>query len=439
MSVSAKLPNASGVKTLLPQMIAQKLSFILPLDYQDPAKGTIEVFARSLVHKDKQHQDLPWLVYFQGGPGFAAQRPVSHSGWIKRALAEYRVLLLDQRGTGLSTPVNATSLAHLDDVAKADYLTHFRADNIIRDAEAIRAILSPETPWTILGQSFGGFCVLRYLSVAAHGLKEAYITGGIPPIGRSADEVYRATFKRVLQKNRQFHQRFPDAASLLAALQQHLLHHQVLLPSGQRLTPPMLQLLGIHLGMEDGPEAVYYLIEQALLSTPSGERINPLFVERFGQMLDYNTNPLFSVLHEAIYCEMQPSNWAAHRIRAEYPQFDAAPPAPLLLTGEMIFPWMFDCFEHLKPLKGCAELLAQKTDWPRLYDTAALATNTVPVASAIYSEDMFVEMEYSLETAKQVANLKYWLTSEYEHNGIRMDGERILDRLIAINRGTSLR
>lgn len=185
MSVSSKHPNATGSKSTLPQMIAEKLTFTLPLDYQDAAKGEINVFARTLVHKDKQHLELPWLVYFQGGPGFAAQRPVSHSGWIKRALTEYRVLLLDQRGTGLSTPVNATSLAHLDDAGKADYLSHFRADNIIRDAEAIRAILSPDTPWTILGQSFGGFCVLRYLSVAAHGLKEAFITGGIPQIGRA--------------------------------------------------------------------------------------------------------------------------------------------------------------------------------------------------------------------------------------------------------------
>lgn len=63
----------------------------------------------------------------------------------------------------------------------------------------------------------------------------------------------------------------------------------------------------------------------------------------------------------------------------------------------------------------------------------------MPVAAAIYSEDMYVEMNYSLETAKQVGNLQYWLTSEYEHNGIRMDGERILDKLIALNRGEQLR
>ncbi len=423
----------------LPQMLATKLEFELPLNYKAPDQGHIKVFARSVVRKDKQDANLPWLVYFQGGPGFAAQRPVSHSGWMKRALEEYRVLLLDQRGTGLSTPVNYASLAHLSASEQADYLSHFRADNIVRDAEAIRKQLSPDAPWTILGQSFGGFCVLRYLSAAPEGLKEAYITGGIPPLGRSADEVYRATYKRVKQKNLEFHRRFPDAAGLLKKLHQHLLAQEVLLPGGQRLEPKMLQLLGIHLGMEDGPEGVYYLLEQALMHTASGVKVNPLFTERFVQMLDYNTNPLFSLLHEAIYCQKQASRWAAHRIRTEYSEFDAPSGAPMLLTGEMIYPWMFDCFDNLKPLKECAELLAAKDDWPMLYDIDQLAQNKVPVAAAIYSEDMFVEMDYSLETARKVANLKYWLTSEYEHNGIRMDGERILSRLIALNRTEILR
>ena len=44
------------------------------------------------------------LIFLQGGPGFAAGRPVSaESGWIKRALQDYRVFLLDQRGTGIFT------------------------------------------------------------------------------------------------------------------------------------------------------------------------------------------------------------------------------------------------------------------------------------------------------------------------------------------------
>ena len=64
--------------------------------------------------------------------------------------------------------------------AQADYLTHFRADSIVRDAEAIRLKLGVKK-WSILGQSFGGFCALTYLSFYPESLNAAFITGGIPP------------------------------------------------------------------------------------------------------------------------------------------------------------------------------------------------------------------------------------------------------------------
>ena len=64
-----------------------------------------------------------------------------------------------------------------------------------------------------------------------------------------------------------------------------------------------------------------------------------------------------------------------------------------------------------------------------------LAANTVPTAAAIYTEDLYVEREFSEETAAMVPNLHAWVTSEYDHNGLRADGERILGRLIDLVRG----
>ncbi|WP_428619419.1 alpha/beta fold hydrolase, partial [Shewanella sp.] len=154
--------------------------FSLPLDHSASDGEKLTIFARELVAPEHRERKLPYLVYFQGGPGFGAIRPAANGGWIKRALQEYRVLLLDQRGTGRSSPINYASLAHLDSQAQADYLSHFRADSIIQDAELIRAQLIGDEKWSILGQSFGGFCVLKYLNDAPQGLSEAYITGGIP-------------------------------------------------------------------------------------------------------------------------------------------------------------------------------------------------------------------------------------------------------------------
>ena len=58
----------------------------------------------------------------------------------------------------------------------------------------------------------------------------------------------------------------------------------------------------------------------------------------------------------------------------------------------------------------------------------------MPVACAVYAEDMFVEFDFSRDTLKGLGNSRAWITNEYEHNGLRVDGERILDRLIRMNR-----
>ena len=53
------------------------------------------------------------------------------------------MLLLDQRGTGRSTPATRQTLARLGSAqAQADYLAHFRADSIVLDAELIRRELT---------------------------------------------------------------------------------------------------------------------------------------------------------------------------------------------------------------------------------------------------------------------------------------------------------
>lgn len=59
----------------------------------------------------------------------------------------------------------------------------------------------------------------------------------------------------------------------------------------------------------------------------------------------------------------------------------------------MVFPWMFEEFAALRPLKQAAHLLAQKADWPKLYNLDMLQSNSVPVAGATYYEDMYVDFE----------------------------------------------
>ena len=132
--------------------------FGVPLDHGHPEGRQIEVFAREVVAAGKADADLPWLLFLEGGPGFGAPRPEGRSSWLDRALADYRVLLLDQRGTGRSSPASRQTLARLGSAqAQADYLTHFRADSIVLDAELIRRELTGDNGGVVAhGREFIG-------------------------------------------------------------------------------------------------------------------------------------------------------------------------------------------------------------------------------------------------------------------------------------------
>jgi len=421
----------------LPGLVLTEHRFVIPLAHDDPDGKKITVFAREVVAPKNENKDLPWLAFFQGGPGMESPRPREKTGWFKRALEEYRVLLLDQRGTGLSTPVSHQTLAHLETPeAQAEYLKHFRADSIVRDAEYIRTqLLGKDGRWSILGQSFGGFCVLRYLSAAPEGLREAMFTGGLPPLERTAEDVYRATYRRTLEGNRRYYERYPDDVARVQEIAAYLASNEVRLPGGGYLTPRRFQQLGLYFGANDGFEHAHYRLEEAFGDGELDKEIGYRALRHLENTFTFEMNPIFAVLHEAIYCQEAASNWAAERVRAEYPEFQIVPGQPVYFTGEMIYPWMFDEYPYLRPLKEAAEILAAYDGWPRLYDVETLRANTVPCAASVYYDDMYVERAFSEETAQSIQGIRLWITNEYVHNALRAHGEVVLGRLLDMLHG----
>jgi pimeloyl-ACP methyl ester carboxylesterase len=408
-----------AVTTSTPGLVLTEHEFEVPLDHAQPDGERITVFAREVA--DPDGTDRPYLVFFQGGPGFEAPRPTRHPtapGWLDRALRDFRVLMLDQRGTGRSTPVGA--LPGLSAQEQADRLAHFRADAIVRDAEWIRGELGVER-WSVLGQSFGGLCVTSYLSLAPEGLREALVTGGLPPIGVRVDDFYRATYARTLERCRRYYERYPGDRARVLALHERLETDDVRLPSGDRLTSRRLRQAGNVLGMSDGAEHLHYLVELP--------HDSPAFRHDVEHVVEFARDPIYAVLHEACLADGGATRWAAERVLpAEYAE------APELFTGEHVFPWMFQDMAALAPLSEAAQLLAER-EWPALYDAEQLAANEVPVAAVVYAEDMYVERRFSEETAARVRGLRMWLTNELEHNGLRVDGERVLGRLLDLVRG----
>jgi pimeloyl-ACP methyl ester carboxylesterase len=391
---------------------------VVPLSHAAHDGRTITVFTREV--SSAEAEDRPYLMFFQGGPGHEATRPTSPvSGWMKRALADYRVLLIDQRGTGRSTPVGANLIGATPE-EQAEYLTHFRADSIVRDAEHIRQELGVER-WSILGQSFGGFCCLTYLSIAPHGLREALITGGLSPIGRPIDDVYAATWVRTLDKNREYFARYPNDRSRVADILGRLDDEDVRLPSGDRLTSRRFRQLGGWLGDSAGFELIHHIVE-----LPFGSSV--FLHDVASGSMRFERNPIYATLHESSYADGVATRWSASRLMPGEIEEEG------YFTAEHVFPWMFSDYGGLRGHRDAAEVLAQH-EWPRLYDADVLRVNEVPVAATIYVNDLYVERVFAEQTAATVRGLRPWITNEFEHNGLRADGDRVLGRLIDLVRG----
>eukprot|EP00894_Picocystis_sp_ML_P003877 jgi/Pico_ML_1/54394/g4749.t1 len=321
---------ATAKESRVAGLVLREHTVKVPLDHLGQKNDQhIDVFVREVEEANGKasqgsSHDKPCLLFLQGGPGFECARPLETGGWIGEAVKEFRVMLMDQRGTG-------------------------------RDAEAVRReIVGKDTQWTIMGQSFGGFCVLSYLSYFPQGVREALITGGIPPLweGCSAEQVYRKLFPRVKLQNEKFYQRYPED------------------------------------------------VDKAAM-------------------------------------------WAAQRVREEefaddFPELmeGLTSDRPVYFTGEMVFPWMFEEMVYLRASKEAAQLLAQETSWSKLYDVGMLKQNRVPVASATYYEDVYVDFDLSMESVGSIHGIRPWVTNEYMHSGVREDGPRILERLLSLVRDT---
>ncbi|GIF78293.1 alpha/beta fold hydrolase [Asanoa siamensis] len=410
----------------IPGLVLDDHTFDVPLDHANPDGPTISVFARSVVSPDRAGDDLPWLIFFQGGPGAKSPRPSSpDERWYRQALKDHRLLLLDQRGTGRSTPLSARTVAGLSSEQLADYLRFFRADSIVRDAEVIRRRLLGDGRWSTLGQSYGGFVTLTYLSLFPEALRACYITGGLPGLTASADDVYARTYPRVSAKNAAYYARYPSDVAAVRRVADHLAADDVRLPDGDRLTVDRFRFLGNAFGMGDGYERVHWLLDDAW----HGDSLSDLFRHEVMTRTGFVDSPLFALQEYCYAAPGRPTRWAADRQIRTRPEF-AATATPLLFTGEMMYPWMFRDIAALRPFAGAADILAAAEDWPSLYDPTRLASNEVPVAAAVYFDDMYVDAGLSLDTAAQVGNVRTWVTNEYEHDGNVASNGKVLARLM---------
>ncbi|WKD57222.1 Proline iminopeptidase [Corynebacterium capitovis DSM 44611] len=379
------------------------------------------VFARTIGDTTK-----PALLFLQGGPGQAAPR--ERYEWITAALEHYQVVLLDQRGTGRSTRIDrATPL-----LLRASVLSQLRADEIVADAEAIRTALGLEQ-WDVLGQSFGGFCLVHYLARYPASIRHAFFTGGLPSVTRGVDEVYEATFAKLRERHRVFYERVPHAEHTIREVCRHLDNSEETLPTGERLSSRRFRTIGAALGQEGGFDALGALLEAPF--HPNG-RLRTDFLAQVGDRVSFERAPLYAAVHESIYGGTVPgaTAWAAQRVSETLDGF--APSASpdddeFYLTGEHIFPFQFDEDPALRPFRGAARQLAEKDDWPNLYEGL---TRVGSAHAVVYTDDLYVPRSFSLESA-DVLGARVHETDRWQHDGLRKHGRAVIVTLLDLAGG----
>lgn len=336
-----KVSNEQDPNPLSGLLHIQELFFEVPKSYTKPSLGTLQLFGRIVNKLDKpsgprpstppQPVHKPFMVYLEGGPGFGNVEPKNHPLTSQVLDRGYQLLYLDYRGTGLSTPINAAHLKTLGGAREqADYLKLFRQDNIVRDLEAVRGCLAKEgglekemSQWSIFGQSFGGFVSLTYLSKYPESLRESFMTGGLAPIRRTAEEVYKATFKKVIQRNKDYYKMFPEDVAKVRRVVEFIAKDPIPLPAGGVLTVPRFLSLGISFGMHGGLNAVHNLILKTVADLDQFGFFSRSTLNYYDQALSFDVAPIYAILHEAIYCYRSgiKSDWAAARVASKLKEF----------------------------------------------------------------------------------------------------------------------
>jgi pimeloyl-ACP methyl ester carboxylesterase len=367
-------------------------------------------------------------VYLCGGPG-SDNPSFEYKELTKTLLTKMNtpVLYLNYRGTGSEKSgtkssehrVTATSLKRLEPEEAASRLMLYLQDSIAADFEAVRLCLSQlcnkNIRFALVGQSYGGWIAMTYLSFLPESLAGVWLTGGMPPIGKTPDEVYTALYKQVVEINKKYYDTYPKDVGRVWTIVQDLAKEDkgqgIQLSGGGRLTARGFLTMGRHLG---GGKAGFEKFHRHVVGLAEEGRnyqgLNDVDITGFR----LSERPLYAVLHEAIYCGPGvKSEWAAQRVGItvckNYAWLDgkfdfSAGPTPglqkLYFSGEMIFDFMLpDAGQN--EFDAVSKVLAQRNDWPAVYDLKVLKENRVPLTALIYPDDMFVDFGLSRETAKK--------------------------------------
>ena len=300
---------------------------------------------------------------------------------------------------------------------QAAYLTHFRADSIVRDAEAIRARArrrAVERARPELRRLLRHDLPLARARGAARGVHHGRARAARRPDRRRLrarpTRAWSSATRATTRATRQ------DRARVLA------LHERA---RGARTSgcPPAtgspsrrFRQLGDVLGMSDGAE-------HAAPRARAARRTRP------PSCTTSRTRPRSSATRSTRSCTRRPGPTARARAGPPSAAAGARPSARAAHRRARLPVDVRGLRRRSRPLREAAELLAEH-EWPRLYDAGrGCARTRSPSPRRSTSTTCTSSATFAEETAALIGGLRPWVTNEYEHNGLRADGDRVLGRL----------
>ena len=154
------------IENLPPQVVYDWVP--VPENYALPNDDKIKVFYEyrlpNLTNKNKRP-----ICFFYGGPGLDARASIPT---LLAMTKEHGILIIHQRGTGLSSPL--PEIKSEQDILR---LKQYLSRAIVEDAELIRQKLFAQQKWIVTGQSFGSLIIQRYLTLYPQSLYSAHAHG----------------------------------------------------------------------------------------------------------------------------------------------------------------------------------------------------------------------------------------------------------------------
>ncbi len=187
-------------------------------------------------------------------------------------------------------------------------------------------------------------------------------------------------------------------------------------------------------GFHGGLDIVHDIILRASYDIESFGHLTRGSLSAIDRAMPFDEAIIYAILHEPIYCQGEAPKWSAHRVIEEYPVFDLekTDDSHVYFTGEMIYPWMFEDYSELRKLDDVANMIANDSDWADLYDEEQLARNQVPTYACSYVEDMYVDFDLSMETARKVKACKVFTTNVMFHDAVRSRMDEVVRQAFAL-------